>query len=94
MTDYVDMYGWTIYARRFSAPIREGFHFYGSWLGEAYVGPCNTAEEVWTEIGQIRAEIREDHWCSDGHVNVSRFADGSSRIVGEIECSLCAEIAR
>jgi hypothetical protein len=54
----VDMGGWTIYAQRFSAPIREGFHYFGSFEEETYSGPCNSAEDVWTEILEIRAEIR------------------------------------
>lgn len=58
MTDYVDMHGWTIRAERFTAPIRTDFHYFGSWQGRTYVGPRNTAEDVWTEIGEIRAEIR------------------------------------
>ena len=55
---YVDMHGWTISAKRFSAPIRMGFHYFGDWRGQTFVGPLNSANEVWVEILEIRAELR------------------------------------
>lgn len=91
MTNYVDMYGWTIRAERFSAPIREGFHYFGSYAGETYSGPHNTAEDVWTEILEIRAEVRPAYAdCESARIRGVRFGSGS----GDAKQEYALEIER
>jgi hypothetical protein len=78
MSMYVDMHGWEILAKRFSAPLRDGFHYFGRYAGADYAGPHNTAQEAWEAIERIRAEIRPG--VLDFHANWERMEDAKREV--------------
>jgi hypothetical protein len=84
---YVDMHGWEILAKRFSAPLRNGFHYFGRFSENDFCGPLNTAQEAWEAVERIRAEIRPigESLCS---------RDGIIDAIGEIERASILATAR